>query len=250
MRISIIITTLNSGKTIAQTLDSVLSQTYKDIELIVIDGASTDQTLSVLSTYKQAISHLVSEPDKGIYFAMNKGLKLASGGVVGILNSDDFYADNQVLSDVAALFTRTHSDAIYADLHYVDAANTQQIKRNWKSGIYKKNAFLYGWMPPHPTLFVKNEMYKKYGDFNTALHSAADYELMLRFIHKHQISIAYLPRVIVKMRTGGTSNKSIRNRILANREDRQAWRINGIKPFFFTLYLKPVRKIFQFVFAR
>src|SRR5262249_51910923 len=143
--------------------------------------------------------------------------------------------------------TKENADAAYADLYYVDKNDTNKIVRKWSSGKYKEGKFLWGWMPPHPTFFAKKEVYSKYGMFNTALRSAADYELMLRFIHKHKIKLAYLTEFIVKMRTGGQSNASIKNRVKANQEDRKAWEMNELKPYFFTLLLKPLRKIFQFL---
>ncbi|GIU70084.1 MAG: glycosyl transferase [Candidatus Woesearchaeota archaeon] len=246
LKISIITVSYNSAKTIEQTIQSVLSQRYSNVEYIIIDGASQDETLSIIEKYRNKISVVISEKDNGIYNAMNKGIKLATGDIIGILNSDDFYVDENVLNDVATLFEHNKADAVYADLQYVDAIDTRKIKRNWKSGKYKPGDFLFGWMPPHPTFFVKKELYQKYGLFNEELKSAADYELMLRFIHKHQISIDYLPRVIVKMRSGGHSNITTKNRIKANLEDRKAWELNGLKPFFFTLFLKPLRKLNQF----
>jgi glycosyltransferase len=139
------------------------------------------------------------------------------------------------------------ADAVYADLYYVDKNNTDKIIRTWKSGSFSPNKFLWGWMPPHPTFFVKKGSYNKYDVFNTTLHSAADYEMMLRLLYKHKIKAAYLPEFIVKMRVGGQSNASIQNRVKANNEDRMAWKLNGIKPYFFTLTLKPIRKVFQFL---
>lgn len=246
LKFSIITVSYNSAKTIEQTILSVINQKYPFIEYIIIDGASQDETLSIIEKYQPKISIVVSEKDNGIYHAMNKGISLATGDVIGILNSDDFYSDENVLNDVATQFEHGKADAIYADLQYVDAEDTRKIVRFWKSGKYKPGDFLFGWMPPHPTFFVKKEIYNKYGLFNLDFRSSADYELMLRFIHKHQISINYLPRVIVKMRVGGQSNVSTQNRIKANLEDRKAWEINGLKPYFFTLFLKPIRKINQF----
>jgi glycosyltransferase len=247
LKISIITVSYNSAKTIEQTIQSVLSQRYPNVEYIIIDGASQDETLSIIEKYRDKISIFISEKDSGIYNAMNKGLKLASGDIIGILNSDDFYSDDEVLSDVVKIFEQSNADAVYADLQYVDANNTQKVLRNWKSGKYKQGDFLFGWMPPHPTFFVRKHVYEKYGFFNESLSSAADYELMLRFIHKHKITIEYLPRVIIKMRMGGKSNRSFKNRIKANLEDRKAWKINGLKPYCFTLFLKPLRKLNQFI---
>ena len=246
MKISIITASFNSAKTIRDTLESVKSQDYDDIEHLVIDGLSTDETLNIVRQFPH-VSALVSEKDKGIYDAMNKGIRLATGDVIGILNSDDMYIDENVLKQVAEIFKNQNVDACYADLQYVDERDPNKLVRHWKSGSYKKHSFLYGWMPPHPTLFLRRRVYEKVGIFNLSLKTAADYELMLRVFVRHDFKIQYLPRVIVKMRNGGASNASFRRRLYANREDRLAWKINNLKPYFFTLYLKPIRKIFQFI---
>jgi glycosyltransferase involved in cell wall biosynthesis len=247
MKISIITVTYNSSKTIEQTVQSVIEQTYPNIEYIIVDGQSTDSTLQIIDRYKNKISKLVSERDNGIYDALNKGISLATGDVIGILHSDDFYIDKDVIEKVVSTFIKHNSDAVYADLYYVGENDTNKIIRKWRSGNYKEGMFVNGWMPPHPTFFVKRSCYEKLGKFNLEFKSAADYELMLRFIHKHKISVAYLPEFIVKMRVGGKSNESIKNRLFANYEDRKAWEVNGLKPRFYTLYLKPLRKILQFL---
>ncbi|MCC6600774.1 MAG: glycosyltransferase [Crocinitomicaceae bacterium] len=247
MKVSIITVAFNSASTIEDTIRSVVSQDYPSIEYIIIDGASTDETLPIIEKYREKITTVVSERDDGIYDAMNKGIQCATGDIVGILNSDDFYADQKVISDMVALFKTSGCDAAYADLVYIDRINLEKVRRIWKSGVYKTGQFLHGWMPPHPTFFVKKSIYDRLGTYSTTLRSAADYELMLRFVHKHHISIAYLPRVITKMRSGGQSNVSLRNRLKANREDRLAWAMNGLNPHFFTLIMKPLSKVFQFL---
>lgn len=246
IKVSIITATYNSAATVADTLASVASQTYPEVEHLIIDGVSKDETLTIVKQFNH-VSKVVSEPDKGIYDAMNKGILLATGDVVGILNSDDFYAGDAVLSQVAKAFEKTGCDAVYADLDYVDQHNVQKVIRHWKAGSYKENAFLWGWMPPHPTFFVRRTLYEKFGNFSLELRTAADYELMLRFIHKHGIRLEYIPGVIVKMRDGGASNASITSRLSANKADRKAWEKNGITPYWFTLYLKPLRKLGQFL---
>lgn len=246
MKISIITASYNSANTITDTLHSVASQNYSDIEHILIDGKSTDDTLDIAQTCGTHLSHIISEPDLGIYDAMNKGIQLATGNVIGILNSDDFYSNNQVIHLVAKQFEDTSVDCVYGDLYYVDQNNTSIIKRNWISGAYKRKAFLNGWMPPHPTFFVRKAIYDKYGLYSLDLKSASDYELMLRFMFKHKIKAKYIPHVIVHMRDGGYSNSSISHRWKANREDRKAWSMNQIKPRFYTILLKPIRKIKQF----
>ena len=246
MKISIITVSYNSAETIEDTIQSVLKQDYPDIEYILVDGQSKDSTLSIIERYKSRIARFVSEPDKGIYDAINKGILMASGEVVAILNSDDFYVDEAVISDVMREFAHGACDCLYGDLQYVDRVDTGLVKRNWKSGAYKQGMFFKGWMPPHPSFFIRRDCYSKFGLFNLQLKSAADYELMLRMLHVHQLKVVYLPRVLVKMRVGGKSNLSLMNRIKANREDQLAWKLNGIKPKFYTLILKPLSKIGQF----
>lgn len=247
LRVSIITVCFNSEATISDTINSVLSQDYPNIEYIIIDGVSSDSTLDIVNKLKKKDTILVSEKDDGIYDAINKGINLATGEIIGVLNSDDFYIDNSVISDVVKTMEQSNAQSLYADLFYVDADDTNIVTRNWVSGTINVKSFLYGWMPPHPTFFVTREVYQKYGTFNLSLKSAADYELMLRFLYKKEISTSYLNRPIVRMRVGGLSNASFKNRIAANQEDREAWVINSIKPYFFTLYLKPIRKIFQFI---
>jgi glycosyltransferase len=193
------------------------------------------------------VSRTISEKDEGIYDAMNKGIRAATGDIIGILNSDDIYAHNQVISKVTDAFQDPAIQACYADLQYMDARDSSRITRTWKSGNYRPGSFYWGWMPPHPTFFVRKSVYDQVGLFTTRFRSAADYEMMLRIMEKHRMAVAYIPQVTVKMRTGGISNASLKNRIRANRNDREAWRINGLKPYFFTLYLKPLRKISQFL---
>lgn len=246
MKVSIVTVCYNSAETIENTLISVISQSYPNIEYIVIDGQSTDATLEIIGRYKSKLAKVISEPDKGIYDAINKGIQLASGELVGVLNSDDFYVNGSVIEEVVNTLQQKNADCVYGDLQYVDRQNTDLVKRNWVSGKYEQGLFYKGWMPPHPTFFIKNECYKKYGYFNLKLKSAADYELMLRMLHVHQIKAAYLPKVLVKMRVGGKSNISLMNRIKANREDKLAWNINGIKPRFYTLLMKPLSKLGQF----
>ena len=246
-KISIITVTYNSAQTLEQTIQTVLAQTYPNVEYIIVDGKSTDNTLAVIEKYRDKISTVVSEKDDGLYHALNKGIALATGDIIGILHADDFYIDNTVLTKVAETFTAKKADAVYADLYYVDKDNTDKIVRTWKSGEYKLANFLWGWMPPHPTFFVKKEYYTKHGSFNTNLHTAADYEIMLRLLYRHKLKAAYLPKFIIKMRVGGQSNATVKNRVKANNEDRMAWKLNDLKPYFFTLTLKPLRKITQFL---
>jgi glycosyltransferase involved in cell wall biosynthesis len=246
LKVSIVTICYNNASTIEDTLKSVVNQNYANIEYIIIDGRSTDNTIQIVEKYRSGISKIISEPDEGIYFALNKGIACATGEIVAILHSDDFYPDNNVITEVVKAFKESRADTVYGDLQYVDRKNTNDIKRYWKSGSYSPGLFIKGWMPPHPAFFVKKKCYEQFGSFNTLLKSAADYEFMLRLLHKNKCSTFYIPKVLVKMRTGGKSNISILNRIKANREDKQAWIINGIKPGFFTFIRKPMSKLKQF----
>lgn len=246
MRISIITATYNSSKTIRDTLDSVKVQTHPDIEHLIIDGLSKDNTLEIVKGYPH-VSKIISEKDNGIYDAMNKGVRATTGEIVGILNSDDVYINNGVLNKVAKAFEDEDTDAVYGDLKYVQQNDLSKTTRTWRTGTFSKNKFYYGWMPPHPSFFVRKRVYDKVGLFNTELRSSADYEFMLRVLLKHNHKVKYIPEVLVKMRTGGMSNATLNNRLRANQEDRKAWELNGLKPYFFTIPLKPLRKIFQFI---
>ena len=251
MKVSIITVCYNSGKTIEDTIRSVAQQTYSDIEYIVVDGMSSDATVEIVKRFQDAsrgvVTKFLCEIDKGIYDAMNKGLALATGDIIGVLNSDDFYCSNTVIEQVVEAFQKKGTDCLYGDLNYVDPENTSKIVRKWRSGDFNKENFLKGWMPPHPTFFVSKSCYEKFGTFNTIFKSAADYELMLRFLFKESCSAIHLPIVMIHMRAGGVSNVSLKNRLRANREDRLAWKINGLKPKWFTLLRKPLSKLIQYL---
>jgi glycosyltransferase involved in cell wall biosynthesis len=246
LRVSIITVCYNSAETIEATIQSVIAQDYPHIEYILIDGHSTDNTLEIINRYRKNISVVVSEKDDGIYFAINKGIALATGEVVAILHADDFYAGNSIISAVVQVFQTKKVDTVFGDLQYVHRHQSSKIIRQWKAGAYEPELFLKGWMPPHPTFFVKKACYTTYGFYNTLLRSSADYELMLRLLYKHRCSVSYLPEVLVKMRVGGQSNKSILNRIHANREDKKAWELNGLKSGLLTFIRKPLSKLKQF----
>lgn len=246
MKVSIITICYNNADTLEETILSVSNQTHPDIEYIIIDGQSTDGSDAIVQKHRDKVDVYVREPDAGIYDAINKGIGKASGDVVGLLHADDFYCHDQVIADVSQLMTRSQSDALYADCLYVDQHHTDRISRYWKSGEYVEGAFLKGWMPPHPTFFVRRDCYLRLGLYDTRFRSAGDYELMLRYVHKHGISVCYLPKVILCMRQGGTSNRSLCNRWRAHQEDRLAWKINDLKPGWFTLLRKPLSKLKQF----
>ncbi len=248
MKISIITPVYNDTR-VAGALDSILSQELDaELELIVIDGGSKDGTLELLERYRAngRLAVLVSEPDRGIYDAMNKGITLATGDLVGILNADDRYADTTVLRDVAAVFEDPRVEACYGDLVYVDAQD--RIVRYWRSGRCRLWKFHLGWAPPHPTFFVRRNVYERLGLFDGArFQIAADYELMLRFLRKYKIRVAYVDRVLVRMAIGGMSNRSVRNIVKMNWEVYHAWPRNGLPLGYLAPVLKPAQKLFQYV---
>ena len=244
MKISIITVSFNSAKTIRQTIESVLSQDYDDLEYIVVDGASKDGTVDILKEYEGKIKY-ISEPDKGIYDALNKGVKLATGEVIGTIGGDDFYPNTQVISHIAKAFQDFKTDAIYGDKQYVNMGNDDMIVRYWRSGEYQRENWLKGWMPPHLSFYLKKSAIETYGNYITDFTCSGDYELMLRMLYKNNLSAHYLPEVVMTMRNGGTSTASWKHRYRANMEDRRAWQINGLRPHWFTLWLKPISKISQ-----
>ena len=245
-KISIITVAFNSAKTIKGTIESIISQDYNNIEYLIIDGGSTDGTMDIVKSYAEHVKYYVSEPDNGIYDAMNKGIKAATGDVIGILNSDDFYPNSFVLSNVAKLFQKYSCDAVYGDLVYVKANDINKIKRYWQAGEYSTSKIKNGWMLPHPTFFVKKKIYTRYGLYDTDLKSAADYEMILKLLYKHNISVHYLPMILVNMRMGGESNKSFWNRIKANKQDSLAWTKNQLNKPMFVRLKKPLQKLKQF----
>jgi len=244
MKVSIITVCFNSAETIEDTIKSVLSQDFKDIEYIIVDGGSTDGTLDIINRYKNDIAKVISEPDNGIYDAMNKGFRSSAGSIVATLNGDDIYAEKSIVGQMAEFIETKDLDAAYGDLVYVDRHDTEHVKRFWQPGPYKKGAFYCGWVIPHPTFFCRKEIFEKHGYFNDKMQIAADFELMLRFIEKNQIKVGYLPEVIVKMRTGGKANV-LRGMIQGNKEIMKSFHLNNLhmSPRFFVY--KPMIKISQ-----
>lgn len=244
MSVSIITVCLNSAETIEDTINSVLGQDYKDIEYIVVDGGSTDGTLGIIKRYKNNIAKVISEPDSGIYDAMNKGIKSSTADIIATLNSDDVYTDQTIVGEVVEFIQSKSLDAAYGDLVYIDQNGATSITRFWKAGVYKKGAFRYGWVLPHPTFFCRKNIFERFGYFNDKLQVAADFELMLRFIEKYHIKLGYLPKVFVEMRKGGKANV-LRGIIHGNLEIIKSFRLNNIRlsPWFF-LY-RPVTKMLQ-----
>lgn len=245
MKFSIITAVYNNAATIADAIESVLSQTHDDIEYIVIDGGSSDGTQAIIERYRERIAVYVSEPDKGIYDALNKGIARASGDVVCFLHSDDIYADESVIEKANALFEQSGAQSIYGDLVYVKKENVAKVIRYWQSGEFAPAKLGRGWMPPHPTFMVKRSVYEAHGGFDTGFRIAADYDTVLRFLGVQKISTAYLPQVMVKMRLGGESNKSLANLKKKTSEDIKALRKNGIGGVG-TIAMKNLSKIPQF----
>ena len=246
LKISVITAVYNREATVADAIKSVASQNCPDFEHVVIDGMSSDGTSEIVDSNRDTIDVSIREADSGIYDALNKGITASSGDVVGFLHADDLFADDSVILRVQQKFQSGDYDAVYADLIYVDSEDPDRVIRYWESGEYFISKFRYGWMPPHPTVYVKREIYEKFGNYRIDHGSAADYECMVRLMFRHQISVGYIPEVAVKMRVGGESNASIKNRVSANSADRAAWVENGLKPPFGLRFTKPFRKIPQF----
>ena len=235
MNISIVTAVYNGADTIEKTINSVAGQSYKNVEHIIVDGDSTDCTMEIVNRYDDQIAQIISERDIGIYDAMNKGIAAAGGEIIGTLNADDIYAYPNVLSKVAEVLSDPEIDACYADLVYVDRRNMNKIIRYWTSRPFEPGLFHKGWIPAHPTFFVRKSIYHRYGGFDLEYKIQSDFELALRFLELHRIRTVYVPEIWVKMRMGGTTNKSIRNIVKGNLESYRACKKHGLKvsPLFF-----------------
>lgn len=248
IKTSIITSTYNSAETIIDTLESTNAQTYPDVEHIIVDGASKDNTLELVTKYGKRVTTIISEPDKGIYDAMNKGIQAATGDVIGILNSDDFFADKDVITKIVNEFLEDSGlEAVYTNLYYVQQNDPSKIVRYWISGPFKKKSFFKGWHPPHPTLYLRKDVYEKYGLFNLNFPLAADFELMLRFFEKHNIKTKYLPITTIRMRLGGATSKNWENVRKQNFECMEAFRTNGFKPPVLYPIYRLLPKLLQFL---
>ncbi|WP_122094950.1 glycosyltransferase family 2 protein [Rahnella sp. Larv3_ips] len=246
MKVTIITATFNSSKTIQDTILSLESQTYNNIEYIIVDGDSKDNTLEIINEYSTRVSTVICEPDKGIYDALNKGISAATGDVIGFLHSDDILAYPDAITDIVSKFSEGNFDAVYADLEYVSQDNTNHVVRKWKSGDYNVNKLKYGWMPPHPSFYMKRSRYIEWGVFNLNYKISADYDSLLRYLWVHKAKAVYLPRVLTKMRVGGISNRSLKNIIQKSREDVNVIKMNGL--FWpIALLFKNLSKLPQFI---
>lgn len=246
MKVTIITATYNSEKYLEGCIQSILNQSYKNIEHIIIDGKSTDGTLSIIKKYESVISKWISEKDRGLYDALNTGMSMATGDIVGILNSDDLLASTKIIEDIVTAFQTIPIDSLYGDLEYVEPDDINKVYRLWRGRVYNRNLFKLGWMPAHPTFYVKRDLIVKYGGYQNHYFSAADYEFMCRYLYLHRVSSYYLPKLIVKMRRGGQSNDSLARRFRANRRDYLAMKKNGIPFPFLVSILKPLRKLPQY----
>ncbi|MEX6233661.1 glycosyltransferase family 2 protein [Providencia hangzhouensis] len=246
MKVSIITATYNSSNTIIDTLKSLENQSYLDIEYIIIDGASKDNTLDIIKKHSTKVSKIISEPDKGIYDALNKGIENSTGDIIGFLHSDDIFAYPNAIEDLVSILINEQSQAIYADLEYVSKENTSNVVRRWVSGNYKHSNLKKGWMPPHPTFFMKRSLYKKYGNFDLNFKISADYDSLLRYLWLHNISVSYLPKVVTKMRVGGESNRSFLNILKKTKEDILVLKKNNIF-WIYPLLMKNLSKLPQFI---
>jgi glycosyltransferase involved in cell wall biosynthesis len=247
MKVSIITVCYNSEATIRDTINSVLNQSYGDIEYIIVDGNSTDSTKEIIAFYGNKINQFISEPDKGIYQAMNKGIKLAQGDIIGMLNADDFFCNSNIISSIVSEFKTNKMDAVYGDVQFVKQKNLDKIVRYYSSKHFNPRKFKYGFMPAHPSFYVKKKAFIDYGYYKEDYLIASDYELLIRFLYKNTLSYKYLEMPFVTMRTGGVSNKSIKNRFILNKEIMRACSENGIKTNLLKVYTKYFRKVFELI---
>lgn len=253
MKISIITATFNSASTVRDTFDSVLNQTYKDIEYIVVDGLSKDNTVEIIKEYEPKFNgrmRWISEKDKGLYDAMNKGIAMATGDVVGILNSDDFYTAQDSLEVIARTLEESGADAVYGDIHFVNDKDLNKCVRYYSSAIFKRRLMLIGLMPAHPTFFCKREVYTKYGSFDTSYKIGADFESLLRYVYINRIKTKYIKKDFVTMRTGGASTESFESRKQIMRDHLRAMKKHGIKSNMFMLSLRYPYKIYELIASK
>ena len=254
MKFSIITSVLNNKEHIESCINSVTSQTYNDIEYIIVDGGSTDGTVDVIHNVKCIIENeikdfkFISEKDSGIYDAINKGIENATGDVIGLLHSDDIFADNSVIEKVADKFVENKTDSVYGDLEYVSTHDVSKRIRYWKAGSCDIKKLKHGWMPPHPSFFVKKKIFDKVGLYNREYKIAADYDMVLRLLWKERITTAYLPVVVTKMRWGGASNRDIPSILQKSREDYRGLKLNSVPNPLLAVFLKNIRKLKQFNF--
>jgi len=246
MKVTIVTVTLNAAAYLEQCIQSVISQRHDDIEHIIVDGGSTDGTLPIIKRYQRHIAQWVTGKDNGMYDAINRGMRMATGDIIGTLNSDDVLANREVVGTVVATFLQYPVQAVYGDIVYVQPYDLSKVSRVWNGGDYNRNKFKFGWMPAHPSFYISRSLVAKLGYYETHFHSAADYEFMTRYLYLHKVTARYIPELMVKMRMGGISNGNISRRLRANRRDYLAMRKNNIPFALVVSVLKPLRKINQY----
>lgn len=246
MKVSIITATYNAAETLTDATESLFAQTFPGIEYVVVDGGSTDGTQELVRSFGKKVDLFISEPDHGIYDAINKGLAKSSGNILGLLHADDMLAGPDVIEKIVQQFKTSQCDAVYGDLQYVRRSNPSRIIRHWKSGTFHPGLVNRGWMPPHPTLFIRREVFLKHGPYNLSYKTAADYDFMLTILKDNQLRIGYLPEVLVKMRMGGVSNRGMGKIIRKSREDLLIMRSHQLPFPLFSLLSKNFSKISQF----
>jgi glycosyltransferase involved in cell wall biosynthesis len=244
MKISLITVCYNTEKTIERAIQSVLSQDYADVEYIIMDGLSKDSTMDIINKYKNEIGVIVSKKDNGMYDALNKGIELASGDIIGILNADDIFANKDILSKVAAAFVDQTTDAIIGDIAFVN--DSGKIGRYYSAKKWNPNKFVWGFMPPHPSFYCRKEFFTKLGGYRTDFDIAADYELLIRFLKKHHLKYKYLPLLMVLMNKGGKSTNGLKSNVIINQEIKYACTLNNLKTNYLMLYSKYFSKIFEY----
>ena len=248
MKISVITVVYNNARTIKDAIDSVIAQDYNDIEYIVIDGGSTDGTVDIIKSYGNKISHFISEKDKGLYDAMNKGIKLATGDIVGTLNSDDFFHNTSVLSDIAKAFIPNGPDAVVGDIVFIKDGQPDKVLRKYSSAKWHPGRFAWGYMPAHPSFYARKHLFDTLGLYKTDYRIASDYELLIRYLYVNKVNWQYIPVITTKMRPGGASTQGIKSILILNREIARACRENNIYSNYLMIYSKYIFKPFEFIF--
>jgi glycosyltransferase involved in cell wall biosynthesis len=248
MKVSIITISFNKEPEIEQTIKSVINQDYPDIEYILVDGASKDGTLAVIERYKQFLTKCISEPDSGIYEAINKGISQASGDIIGLVHAGDMLFNNHVISDLVECFINTGTDIVYGNTMLVDPVNTEKVIRVFEGGEFNPHRFVFGWMPSHSSVYIKKAVFQMYGKYRLDLSIAADYELLLRFMYKYSVKSSYYSGLVTRFRVGGISNKNVLSFVKSGSQCYRSWKLNDLKVPFYTIPLKILRRIPDIIF--
>ncbi len=250
MKVTIITIAFNKVKEIEQTITSVISQNYSDIEYVIVDGGSTDGTLSVIENYGSYFSGYISEPDKGIYDALNKGIDLATGEIIGMVHAGDMLFNSDVISELVQCFINTGADIVYGNTLLVDPNSIEKVMRVYEGGEFIPNHFITGWMPSHSSVYIKRSVFQKFGNYRLDLNIGADYELLLRFMYKNRVKSSYYPGIVTRFRVGGVSNKNVFSFIKSGIQCHRSWKMNDLKARFYTIPLKILRRIPDIIFRK